>query len=91
MKYIKVPIALILTLIFTVLYIGMIVCAILAVIAGVIRTLGFTEVSMAYVPVALSVPFGIVLSGLFIWFAYLSKKVLRWCKAQFFWQTSLTD
>lgn len=66
--------------------VGSFVCAIIAPIAGLLRTFGFSAVGMRLtptysVPEFLSLPYGLVVGLLLAWSFYHTRRLLRKCVA----------
>ncbi|WP_340022417.1 hypothetical protein MHI24_25815 [Paenibacillus sp. FSL K6-1096] len=64
--------------------VGSLVCAIIAPIAGLLRTFGFSAIGMRLtpsysVPELLSLPYGLVVGFLLAWSFYHTRRLLRRC------------
>lgn len=77
-------------LVLIVLYIGLVVSALIAIVAGILRTLGIDQIKMSVwqdvdLPVAFSIPFALVVSCLLIFCSRYVKRSITFCfsKLQF--------
>lgn len=68
----------------SVLYVGLIVSALLSILAGVLRTFGLQEIGMSMwpgvsLPIALSIPFSLLFSLLFFYCSIYVKRSIPFC------------
>jgi len=68
----------------SVLYVGMVLSAIISMLAGILRTLGFEQIKMSIwqgidLPVVLSIPLSLVVSFFLIIVSLYIKRSLKFC------------
>lgn len=68
----------------SVLYVGLIVSALLSILAGILRTFGLQELEMSIwpgisLPIALSIPFSLLFSLLFFYCSIYVKRSIPFC------------
>lgn len=71
----------------SVLYFGLILSAIISIIAGILRTFGFEEIKMSIwhnvaLPVSLSIPLSLVVSSLLVIVSLYIKRSIKYCVSQ---------
>ena len=67
-----------------VLYIGLVVSALLSIIAGILRTIGFQQIDMSILPgislpIILSIPFSLLFCLLFFYCSVYVKRSIPFC------------
>ena len=70
-----------------VLYIGLVVSALLSIVAGVLRTIGFQQIGMSILPgislpIILSIPFSLLFCLLFFYCSVYVKRSIPFCVAK---------
>ena len=73
--------------ILSILYIGLVVSALLSIVAGVLRTVGFQQIGMSILPsislpIILSIPFSILFFLLFFYCSVYVKRSIPFCVAK---------
>ncbi|MFO1442396.1 hypothetical protein KDN24_03980 [Bacillus sp. Bva_UNVM-123] len=72
----------------SVLYVGLILSAIISILAGLLRTIGFEQIEMSIwngmeLPVALSIPLSLIVSSLLIIVSVYIKRSIKFCVSHF--------
>ncbi|MFJ7408551.1 MULTISPECIES: hypothetical protein [unclassified Lysinibacillus] len=71
-------------IVLTVLYVGLVVSALLAILAGILRTVGIDQIKMSIwqgvdLPVVFSIPLALVVSGLLFYCSLYVKRSITFC------------
>ena len=71
-------------IVLTILYVGLVVSAIISILAGILRTVGIDEIKMSIwqgieLPVAFSLPFALVISCLLFFCSLYIKRSITFC------------
>ncbi|MGE7842781.1 hypothetical protein ACQKNX_18565 [Lysinibacillus sp. NPDC093712] len=68
----------------TVLYVGLVVSALIAILAGILRTVGIDQIKMSIwqgvdLPVVFSIPLALVVSGILFYCSLYVKRSITFC------------
>ncbi len=71
-------------LVLTVLYVGLVVSALIAILAGIFRTVGIDQIKMSIwqgvdLPIVFSIPLALVVSGILFYCSLYVKRSITFC------------
>ncbi|MCH1627174.1 hypothetical protein [Fredinandcohnia quinoae] len=84
MKIIQTFFCVLAILVLSVLYVGLVVCALLSILAGILRTFGLEQIKMSIwqdinLPISLSIPFSLIISLLLFFCSLYVKRSMTFC------------